>query len=437
MDFASRLRPALLSAMALLLTPGALPAAAASGVSWSPDVQVGPVHRFTCERALAATSTSGVAVLHAVYLTVNAPTYGDEKIFARRSTDGGATWLAGTTLTANPTVWKECPTIAGSGAFLVAAWRQGTRTATAIRYRVSTDGGVTWRPELRLPTTRTPGKPSVAVTGSTVAIAWTDSSGTDRWSRIALSRNRGSTWTLRTLDARPTDPDTFSPPTTQVSASGSRIFVAWLRVGGTRLVGRSSIDGGITWPAPTVLATAFTPAYQGYEAVPNRTQFSLAARPDRMALAWTGGWPATAGHPELFVRVFANGVWGSPSTITAVAGAGQFPYGYFFSPAATLLASTRVGVAAVVCEDLRSADPIYGCGEPYGGNFHALWVESTGNGSSWTAPAEVDPGAGYTTINAASAIWMSTGLRGVLVSRANGEPEWDYRITFSRGSGSP
>ena len=413
-----------------------LPASAASGVSWSSPIQVGAANRTTCDRALAATaSTSGVA-LHAVYKIADADSWGGIRLYYRRSRDNGATWTAPATLTANPSVWKECPKIAGAGSLLVAAWRQGTATAAAIRYRVSTDGGTTWRAEGRLPAPRTPGKPSVAVAGSTITIAWTDGSGSERWSRIAMSRDRGGSWTIRALDAKPTSPDTYSAPTTQVAASGSRTFAAWLRAGGTRLIGRASTDGGLTWQAPTILATTFTPVETPYSAVPGRAQFSIAARPDRMAIAWTGGWAATPGQPQLFTRVFADGAWGAPTTITASAAAGQHPYGYFAWPAITLLAATRVGVAAVVCEDLREIDLLYGCGEPYGGAFHVLWSESASNGRAWTTPVDVNGGS-LTYADYVSVVWTSASLRGLLVDRADGEPDWDFSLLFYRGSGLP
>ena len=42
-----------------------------------------------------------------------------------------------------------------------------------------------------------------------------------------------------------------------------------------------------------------------------------AARPDRMAVAWSGGWPADPGHPQLMVRLFVAGSWAAPYAINS------------------------------------------------------------------------------------------------------------------------
>jgi hypothetical protein len=151
-----------------------------------------------------------------------------------------------------------------------------------------------------------------------------------------------------------------------------------------------------------------------------------------MAVAWSGGWPAESGHPQLFVRVFAGGAWSAPSTITASASSGQ-PYGYFSSPAVTLLASTRVGIAAVVCTDFRATDPVAECGEPYGGSFHVMWSESTNNAASWTTPLDINAGP-IVWVGAVSAVWTSATLRAVVVWWSTGETDWRSSVFFYRGS---
>jgi BNR repeat protein len=412
--------------------------ALAAGVTWSPSVAVGPAQRAACGHALAAGTTASGTALHATYTSVGG-TYRDEKVFYRRSRDNGATWRVGATITSNTSVWKECPTVAAAGSLVVVAWRQGTLTATAIRLRVSADGGSTWGAERRLPTTRAPGKPSVAVSGTRIFVAWTDGSGAQRWSRVAVTRDRGVTWTSRVLDAHPTSPDIGAQATTQVAASGTRVFAAWMRVGGTRLIGRVSVDSGATWQPPSVLAATFAPFPLPGVFPKLQSRFAIAARPDRMAVAWTGPWTdAMDDVPSLFVRVFAGGAWRAPATLTVPPPAGDpYPYGYVSSPVVTLLASTRVGLAWNACHDYRSSDPMFGCGETYGGDFDPHWAESSNNGVAWTDPVIIDPDAVFGTITAISAVWTSANLRGVLITRWNGEPDWDVHLRFSRGAGLP
>jgi hypothetical protein len=135
----------------------------------------------------------------------------------------------------------------------------------------------------------------------------------------------------------------------------------------------------------------------------------------------------------MFVRVFAAGSWGAPTTITVSSDPGATPYGYLSSPAVMLLGSTRVGVAAVVCTDYRAIDPYYECGEPVGGKFHPYWTESTNNGGAWTTPVDVNGGP-LVYIDRVSAVWPSANVRGVLVDWATGETEWIYSVYFYRGS---
>jgi hypothetical protein len=82
-------------------------------------------------------------------------------------------------------------------------------------------------------------------------------------------------------------------------------------------------------------------------------------------------------------------------------------------------------------------DPIYGCGEAFGGPVDALWSESSNSGEAWTEPSVIDADPAYPYIYSVSAVWTSANLRGVLASRANGEPEWDAALRFSRGAGLP
>ena len=204
-------------------------------------------------------------------------------------------------------------------------------------------------------------------------------------------------------------------------------------------MGRVSLDSGATWQPPQVLASTFTPFPLAGVYPIMQSRFSIAARPDRMAIAWTGPWTdAMDDAPSLFVRVFAGGAWRAPTTLTVSPPAGDpYPYGYFSSPVVTLLANTRVGLAWNACHDLRSVNEIDACGERFGGDFDPHWAESSTNGVAWTNPVIIDPGAAFTTISAISAVWVSANLRGVLITRWNGEPDWDVQLRFSRGAGLP
>lgn len=228
-------------------------------------------------------------------------------------------------------------------------------------------------------------------------------------------------WTTRALDSVAA----FSPSswevTTQVAASGSTVFAAWIRSNGTDLMGRWSANSGATWSAPVKLAE-----------LTSQVGFSIAARPDRLAVAWGDDVRAVADQsPLVHVRVFSAGVWHDPVALTAeplVSGV----YGRFSAPIVTLLASTRVGLAWKACLDNRVAEPgaEFICGGPIGVvGYDVLWAESVNGGVDWTTAALVNSAAAYS--QRASAIWLSSSLRGVLVSH-DGRP-----ISFRRGFDSP
>ena len=250
---------------------------------------------------------------------------------------------------------------------------------------------------------------------------------------MASSTNQGITWTLRRLDAYP------AAGATRIAASGTTVFTAWIRAGGKALIGRISTDGGRTWQYPAVLATFAAPPYRyAYENI------AIAARPDRLAVAWTGDTRASgAESPELQVRVRSGGTWGRPAAIAAIPPDATWKYGFFHHVALTLLSTSRVGVGWAACYEDREF-PDFRCYEATAGTADdALWTESTDNGASWSAATVVSSvdvvygGSSWSNVGSISAVWPSAEMRGILVSRWSGEPEWDSRVFFTRGHGLP
>jgi hypothetical protein len=185
------------------------------------------------------------------------------------------------------------------------------------------------------------------------------------------------------------------------------------------------MDGGASWTAPTRIAvlTASAPS----------KGFSIAARPGRLAVAWGEDVRALdQPSPLVHVRVYALGGWQPPVTLTAVP-PGSGAYGWFSAPVVMLLASSRVGLAWEGCNDNRVADPnaLFICGHESGIDLgrDILWSESSDGGLNW-ASADVVDTADPNFSDVASTIWMSTQLRGVLVSHPSS-------ITFRRGFDAP
>lgn len=97
------------------------------------------------------------------------------EIYSKSSTDGGSTWSADTRLTNAPLV-SAFPSVAVSGQNVHIAWRDDRFGNGEIFYKLSTDAGINWGPDLRL--TDSPGLSegaSVSLSGSNVFVAWYDS----------------------------------------------------------------------------------------------------------------------------------------------------------------------------------------------------------------------------------------------------------------------
>ncbi len=409
--------------LALLLQFSAAPGTLAAGPSWTAPSTVASTGSRSCDHSLAASTTASGIRLHAAWLTRGSGGYLTDPplVYYRSSLNNGSTWTTPLRLSGLTKTWKGCPLTAASGSFVVVAWTQGgTRS---IRLRVSRDAGMTWSPERRVATTRTPGEPSLAVVGTRIYLSWTDAGATPHWARYVTSADGGVSWMGGRLDTSPALFTSSWEVTTQIAASGSTVFAAWLRSNGTDLMGRWSTNGGASWTAPTQLAVLEPGAVA--------KGFSIAARPDRLAIAW-GDLDRDPADPSplVHVRVSTGGAWQTPLTLSAVPPVAA-AYGRFSDPIVTLLASSRVGLAWAACTDNRVTDrpDELICGD-YGG-YDAkdiLGSESTDNGAIWTPSAIVGSDTSYAEV--ASATWVSSQLRGVLIGHPTG-------ITFRRGFDAP
>ena len=418
-------RAAILSAVIAILGlagPGVGSAAATGpGVSWTPAAPVWPLHQGACSGSIASTTTPTRTYLHAVTATALDSNTTVGEIVYRRSANLGATWPAAVQLTSNHE-FEECPRIAAAGSTVVVAWEAETTLGlTSIKLRVSTNHGITWGPIRRIPGAQHPGRVSIAVGGRTIFVTWTDTAALSSWAWIAMSRDNGLTWTKRRLDAK------FTSGETLVAASGATVVTAWLRWPGQALVTRLSLDGGNSWRYPVVTHAA-DPS--------QRVEFSLAARGERVAVAW-----AADREPSIDTRVATNGVWAPLVPISAQAPGGGYPYGYLHKPAISLLSATRVGVAFAACYAYEFDGS---CGQGTAGTIDdALWAESTNNGAAWTTPVIVSSvdtvvgGQGWSNVARISVAWPSRDLRAVLVWRMSGETEWLNRDFYARGYGLP
>ncbi|MBN1444650.1 MAG: exo-alpha-sialidase [Candidatus Omnitrophica bacterium] len=175
-------------------------------------------------------------------------------IYSNCSTDGGATWETAQLLeTADYNA--DYPQVAISGDKVVAVWPQSDGTDDNIYARYSTDGGATWETAQLLETADYDADdPQVAMSGDKVVAVWYQRSGSYASIYSNYSTDGGATWeTAQLLETA--DYDAYYP---QVAMSGDKVVAVWRQSDGTynNIHARYSTDGGATWETAQLLETA-------------------------------------------------------------------------------------------------------------------------------------------------------------------------------------
>ncbi len=176
---------------------------------------------------------------------------GDPQIYYKRSMNHGAAWGPDVRLSDDPGP-KEQPAIAISASSVYVVWHDLRDGSMDVYLKRSLDAGGTWGPDVKLSHGSGDSMyPSVAVSGSHVHVVFAD----DRDGRIQVyytrSIDRGASWTpeVRLSDLP------FDSWTPSVAASGGSVYVAWTdtRDGNEEEYFKRSMDGGMTWDPDTRL----------------------------------------------------------------------------------------------------------------------------------------------------------------------------------------
>ncbi len=150
------------------------------------------------------------------------------EVYYLRSTDHGGSWdTAATRLSGDLTTgsYNPCVAATNSGWIVQVVWWDTRYAPFELCHRRTTDGGITWQPEVRL-TTDTTGtyNPSIAVSDPNVYVAWEALYGT---SFIMYKFNRsygGGRWSTDT--ALTTTPEHWSVSPC-VAVLGTGVHIAW------------------------------------------------------------------------------------------------------------------------------------------------------------------------------------------------------------------
>lgn len=342
-----------------------------SAVAWGTTRAPAPTYTWSAGGALVRTVTTGSSgYLHAIsgtdrvssrWVTDSGPYAG---VIYTRSGNGGSTWTSPVRL--NPsTQHGDQARIAAYGKLVAVAWTSEKRwvnwsgtLARTLYVRVNTNHGIgTWGSIRRLTSlTGRVGTPSIAVYGTSIYVAYTDSA--TGYVKVAISRDRGATW--RTVSLGSTSAVSiggrFAVPV--VAVTGSLVAVSWTANANFAVKARVSTNAGSSWSGTATLTSSATSAT------------AIATAAGRVGVAW-------AAADGVKVRIWKASTWGSVRTV-GIPTAGR-PYEDVWWPALALSGTSGVGIAFPSCW----AD----CDEGTSAmRTDLLWAESKNNGVAWYAP---------------------------------------------------
>ncbi len=138
------------------------------GASWGEDTRL---TNYAGDSWAASVSVSGSTVHIVWYDRRDAANW---EIYYKRSTDGGISWESDKRLT-NDAAEKSHPCISVSDQVVNVVWEDKRDGNYEIYYKRSTDDGINWGADYRLTNAASySGRPSVAVSGSSVHVVWYD-----------------------------------------------------------------------------------------------------------------------------------------------------------------------------------------------------------------------------------------------------------------------
>jgi hypothetical protein len=253
-----------------------------------------------------------------VFVAWQDDTSGNDEIYFRKSTDGGASWNAAQRITDNAGA-SASPAIAVDGSDVYIVWADSTPGTSQVHFLRSADGGATWPAPRVLTRNKTvaAGHPAVAVVGADVYVAWHNVSGAangNSWISFARSADRGAHWQSAKALSAPGGPAAALNPAIAAAASG--VFCAWEQneAGNNEIYFRASLNKGIVWRPSARITTN-----PGSSTTP-----ALATDGSTVHLAWSD---VTPGNAEVYFSQSADkgATWQPALRLTNSAGSSLTP----------------------------------------------------------------------------------------------------------------
>lgn len=242
-----------------------------------------------------------------VFVAWQDDTPGNNEIYFKKSTDGGATWQHAKRLTNN--TGDSCnPAIAVSGTTLFVVWDNDTPRNNNIYFRKSVDDGATWQTAERLTdNTGDSSSPALAVSGANVNVVWSNTTWGNGEVCFRKSTDSGATW--QTVQ-RITNNAGNSKHLT-IAIDGPIVYLSWTDYtpgNGEIYFGKSS-DGGATWQTAKRLTSNSGESFNSRIAISGASVY----------LVWQDPTP---GNYEIYFRKSADGgsTWQAAQRLTKTAG---------------------------------------------------------------------------------------------------------------------
>ena len=172
-------------------------------------------------------------------------TYGDNEIFYKQSTDGGATWAL-QRLTWNSGSSNAAAIASDSNNHIHVVWQDDTPGNREIFYKQSTDGGATWTLQRLTWSSNTSAGPDIAIDSNNhIHVVWHDYTPGNYEIFYKKSTDGGATWTLTRL----TWNSSLSYNPAVAVDSNNHIHVVYYdsMPGNSEIFYKKSTDGGATW----------------------------------------------------------------------------------------------------------------------------------------------------------------------------------------------
>ncbi|MFZ4592013.1 MAG: T9SS type A sorting domain-containing protein [Ignavibacteria bacterium] len=222
------------------------------GLNWESDIRL--------TNNASSSQTPSIAVFGTnVHIVWEDNRDGNDEIYYKLSTNAGANWGADTRLT-NNSADSWYPSIAVTGTVVHVVWKDNREFYDKIYYKRSTDGGLNWEADTRLTNTNAMSiYPSVAVSSSFVHVVWYDNRDGNDEIYYKRSTDGGLSWGT---DIRLTNNTAYSI-TPSIGVSGSFVYIVWpdIRDGNYEIYYKRSTDSGINWEADTRLTNSAGSSY--------------------------------------------------------------------------------------------------------------------------------------------------------------------------------